>query len=282
MQRLKFSRSATVLITLALTLTGCSSRPYTVVAFDPATLLERAHVQKQGDVTVSTLLPCGKSTRIILMSCCCPHSNSANRFFSRFAGQYRKRFESKGFEPSQKHLLEGLTKAGFEAANILEIGSGVGHLHQTMLERGAASAVGIDLASKMIEEARHWATERQLQDKVRYVEGDFMDIADDFSKADVTVLDKVVCCYPDAKGLVNASLAKTNRVYALTYPRDRWFVRLMMGSMALFMKIIRSDFRPYVHSPLMIENWISESGFVKDYQNTNMVWLTQVYVRPAI
>jgi magnesium-protoporphyrin O-methyltransferase len=214
------------------------------------------------------------------MNCCCPHSNSANRFFSFFAGRYRKRFEKKGFEPSQKQLLEGLEQAGYQDAKILEIGSGVGHLHQTLLERGAESAVGVDLASKMIEEARHWAQERGLAEKTDYVEGDFMEIRDSLPDVEVTVLDKVVCCYPDADGLVHSSLAKTSRVYALTYPRDRWFVRAMMGLVALGMKIIRSDFRPYVHAPESIEKWITQAGFDKNYQNQNMVWLTQVYVKP--
>ena len=219
--------------------------------------------------------------RVSAMQCCCPHSNSANRFFSFFAGRYRKRFEKKGFEPSQKQLMEGLKLAGFEDAKILEIGSGVGHLHQTMLEQGAASATGVDLASKMIEEARHWAEDRALAPRTEYIEGDFMEINETLPDADVTILDKVVCCYPDADGLVHASLRKTNRVYALTYPRDRWFVRAMMGAVALAMTIIRSDFRPYVHSPERIEQWIRETGFDKVYQNDNLVWLTQVYAKPS-
>ena len=137
------------------------------------------------------------------MSCCCPHSRSANRFFSLFAGRNRKRFEKKGFEPSQKQLMEGLEQAGYQGSKILEIGSRVGYLHQTLLEQGATSAVGVDLASKMIDEARHRAEERSLADRTEYVQGDFMDIADSLTDADVTVLDKVVCCYPDADGLVH-------------------------------------------------------------------------------
>ena len=213
------------------------------------------------------------------MSCCCPHSNSANRFFSFFASRYRRRFEKKGFEPSQKQLLEGLQQAGYRDAKVLEIGSGVGHLHQTLLEQGAASAVGIDLASRMVDEAQHWAEERKLAGRTDYLEGDFMEIHESLSGADVTVLDKVVCCYPDADGLVHASLKKTNRVYALTYPRNRWYIRTMMGISAFMLKLVRSDFRPYVHDPEMIEKWITETGFSKAYQNNNMVWLTQVYVK---
>jgi 2-polyprenyl-3-methyl-5-hydroxy-6-metoxy-1,4-benzoquinol methylase len=213
------------------------------------------------------------------MSCCCPHSNSANRFFSFFAGRYRKRFEKKGFEPSQKQLLEGLQQAGYQNTSILEIGSGVGHLHQTLLEQGAKSAIGIDLASKMIEEAQHWAEERGLTDRAEYLEGDFMEISGSVPDADVTVLDKVVCCYPDADGLVHKSLDRTNRVYALTYPRNRWYVRLVMGMTALVMKIMRSDFRSYVHDPELIEEWIRGAGFDKIYQDNNLVWLTQVYIK---
>jgi hypothetical protein len=214
------------------------------------------------------------------MNCCSPHANSANRCFSFLAGGYRKRFEKKGFEPSQRQLMEGLEQAGYKDAVILEIGSGVGHLHQTLLEQGAASAVGVDLASRMIEEAQHWADDRGLTERTEYVQGDFMEIKDSLPDSEVTVMDKVVCCYPDADGLVHSSLSKTRRVYALTYPRDRWYVRAMMGFMALVMIIVRSDFRPYVHSPERIESWIVEAGFDKLYQDRNLMWLTQVYVKP--
>lgn len=213
------------------------------------------------------------------MSCCCPHSRSANRFFSRFAGRYRKRFEKKGFEPSQKQLIEGLERAGYADASILEIGSGVGHLHQTLLEQGAASAVGIDLAAKMIDEARSWAADRCLADKTDYIQGDFIELADAIGTADITVMDKVVCCYPDADRLVHRSLDKTRYVYALTYPRNRWYVRVVMAFMAGVMKLMRSDFRSYVHDPVMIERWVRDAGFNKSYQDHNLVWLTQVYVK---
>jgi len=213
------------------------------------------------------------------MSCCCPHARSASRFFSLFARRYRIRFEHRGFEPSQRQLLEGIEQAGFQGATLLEVGSGVGHLHQTLLERGAASAVGIDLAPDMIAEAKSWAEDRGLGQRTRYIEGDFMALADTVPVADVTVLDKVVCCYPDADGLVHRSLHKTQRVYALSYPRDRWFIRLAMVIAALLLWLLRSDFRPYVHDPVQIEQWIMAEGFAKSYENRTPIWLTQVYVR---
>lgn len=213
------------------------------------------------------------------MRCCCPHSNSASRVFSLFAGRYRKRFQRRGFEPSQRQLLTGLRQADYVDASVLEIGSGVGHLHQTMLEQGAARAVGIDLAPRMVEEAQRWAEERQLAERVHYLQGDFMELDGQLDVADVTVLDKVVCCYPDADGLVHRSLAKTARVYALTYPRDRWTVRAAVAVGAFALRLVGSAFRPYVHDPRQIEGWIEEAGFRKQYEARTFVWLTQVYVR---
>lgn len=213
------------------------------------------------------------------MSCCCPHSRSAGRLFSFFARRYRKRFESKGFEPSQTLLLEGLEQVGYQDKSLLEIGSGVGHLHQSLLENGAKSAIGIDLAPKMIEEAIKWASDRGLADRTRYIEGDFMSLQQSIDQADITLLDKVVCCYPDADGLVHKTLQKTRRVYALIYPRNRWFIRAgcRMGSM--MMKLIGSEFRPYVHDPQQVDQWIREAGFNQVYDTHTLIWLVQVYVK---
>ena len=213
------------------------------------------------------------------MSACCPHARSASRFFSFFAKRYRKRFGKRGFEPSQEQLLKGLESVGYGDDEVLEIGCGVGSLHQTLLERGARSAVGVDLAPRMLAEAQDWATQRGLAGRTEYVEGDFIELQDDIASADITLMDKVVCCYPDADTLVHASLGKTRKVYALTYPRDRWFVRLGMNTVALFFWLIRSSFRPYVHDPLQIESWISDKDFRKQYQDMTAAWLTQVFVK---
>lgn len=143
------------------------------------------------------------------MSCCCPHSRSAGKLFSIFARRYRKRFQKKGFEPSQKHLMEGIVQTGIQGASILEIGSGVGHIHQTLLEQGASQATGVDLAAMMIEEAQQWANDRGLGDRTHYIEDDFVTMGDDKTQvADITVLDKVICCYPRCRCAGAQVLAK--------------------------------------------------------------------------
>ena len=213
------------------------------------------------------------------MSCCCPHSKSGGRLFSFFARSYRRRFTKKGFEPSQIQLMTGLEQAGYMDASLLEIGSGVGYLHQVLLEQGANNAVGIDLAPEMLKEAQAWADQKGLTERVKYLQGDFIELLDQVEPAEVTILDKVVCCYPHAELLVNHSIAKTQRVYALTYPRNRWFIRAAIEIMALFLKLSGSDFRAFVHNPEDIERWIVSAGFEKKYENKTFIWLSQIYTK---
>jgi len=213
------------------------------------------------------------------MSCCCPHAKSGGRIFSFFARSYRKRFNKKGFEPSQLQLMAGLEQVGYKDATILEVGSGVGYLHQVLLEQGAKSAVGIDLAEDMLAEAENWAKEKNLTERTEYIQGDFIELLDSVEKAEVTILDKVVCCYPFAELLLNSSTAKTSRVYALTYPRNRWFIVAAIEVMALLLKISGSDFRAYVHDPENIEAWIIQAGFKKVYQEQTFIWRSQIYTK---
>lgn len=213
------------------------------------------------------------------MSCCCPHSKSGGRLFSFFARSYRRRFAKKGFEPSQQRLVQGIEHAGYKNKTLLEVGSGVGYLHQVLLQQGAKSAVGIDLAPDMLKEAQQWADEKGLTDRVQYIQGDFIELLDQVDAADVTILDKVVCCYPYPELLVPHSVNRTKHVYALTYPRNRWFIKVAMEIMAFFLKLSGSDFRAYVHNPADIERWITDAGFKRVEQQQTFIWLSQIYTK---
>ena len=175
--------------------------------------------------------------------------------------------------------MAGLKQAGYNNATLLEVGSGVGYLHQVLLEQGAKSAVGIELAGDMLKEARSWAAEKGLADRTEYIQGDFIELLDQVEPAEVTILDKVICCYPFAELLVNSSTAKTKRVYAVTYPRKRWFIKVAIEIMAFFLKLSGSDFRAFVHDPDDIERWIIAAGFKKSYQAQTFIWLSQIYTK---
>lgn len=85
------------------------------------------------------------------MNCCCPHSRSAARVFTRRAKRYRKRFDRKGLENSQRQLFDQIVARQIVGASVLEIGCGVGFFHQELLGAGAGTALGVDLSAAMTE-----------------------------------------------------------------------------------------------------------------------------------
>ncbi|MDX1486911.1 MAG: class I SAM-dependent methyltransferase [Acidiferrobacterales bacterium] len=195
------------------------------------------------------------------------------------ARRERRRYERRGLERSQRALLTGIEQADLAGASLLEIGCGVGYLHQRLLKAGAARAVGVDLSARMLEEARAGAKACGLVERTDYLEGDFLQIGGTLADADIVILDKVICCYPDARGLVERSLGKARRVYAFTIPRDRAFVRFGAGVMALAFRLLGSRFRPYVHDPESVDSWLRQQGFSSTYWAQTPIWQSSVYVR---
>ncbi|MEX2117713.1 MAG: class I SAM-dependent methyltransferase [Bacteroidota bacterium] len=214
------------------------------------------------------------------MTCCSGQECAgANRFFSRFSAKYAKRFRKKGLEKVQQHLLKGIQRAPVSSAEILDIGCGVGALHIALLQEGAMRATGVDAAVGMIRQARTFAREHGVLEQVNYVLGDFTRVADDLAPADITILDKVVCCYENVDELVGKSLEKTRRVYALSMPRESLIVRWGFAIEIFFAKLFKATFRPYWHNWKNLRAKITSRGFRPVYENRTILWSIAVFER---
>lgn len=217
------------------------------------------------------------------MSCCCVPTGAAvagtNEFFNTQARRYKKYFQKKGLHQEQKFLVDGIRRGGMQDAEILEIGCGVGGLHLSLLKAGATKATGFDISEQMIATARALAAAMELHERTQYWLGDFVAMPEKAPMVDVTVLDKVICCYPNAFELILRSIAKTRRLYAVSYPRPSAFVRLGFRCLKILLKLLRQTFHPYYHEPRQIQQWIVENGFEKFYEKTTTIWLIQVFQR---
>lgn len=212
-------------------------------------------------------------------SCCAQSNADTGRLFSWMAGTHRVRHRLLGFEKNQRQLLRGLRDQDVVGASLLEIGSGPGYLHQQLLRDGAASATGVDLSDRMLHVARAQAVKQDLADRVEYHQGDFVSLAADLPAADVTILDKVVCCYPDWEALMAATLSHTRRLCALTYPRDRAGVRFGVRVMSRLLDLFNCCYRPYLHDPARIRAYVLAQGFELVFEQRTSGWLTEVYRR---
>ena len=213
------------------------------------------------------------------MTCCATSNADTDRLFSRVAGLHRWRYRLIGLERTQRQLISGLRRAGIAGASLLEVGCGAGELGRALLQAGAGTALGIDLSAGMLAIARAEAAASGMSDRTDYYQGDFTAMTDRLPDADVVILDKVVCCYPDWQRMVDSSLAKTRRLYALTYPRDRALTRLGLRVTRWGLHRMGCCYQPYLHAPDRIAARIRDAGFRRIHTALTPIWLTEVYVR---
>ena len=184
-----------------------------------------------------------------------------------------------------RHLLDGLTEAGLEGRTVLDVGCGIGDLALATLERGAERASGLDLSTKAILRARELAAARGLGERTTFEVGDGSRAQ--LPDADVVVLNRVVCCYPDLDGLLTRTLAATGRVYALTAPVSSGPLGSLNRSWTWLWNIVYrlrrekyAGFQTYVHDVGGIDERVREAGFRPvRRERRRVVWELAVYAR---
>lgn len=215
------------------------------------------------------------------MTSCCSNEAIAQQFGRETADEELRRYRSDGPLPTTEALIQALAARGVAGADLLDIGAGVGAIHHALLERGARRAVHVDISSDYIEAARTETERVGHAGRVRFVNGDFVEIAPGIEPADVVTLDRVICCYADMEGLVTRSAERSRHLYGAVYPRDRLSVRLAIASMNLWKRLRGSTFRSYLHAPAAIDDVLRRLGFVRHSTQRTWVWEVVVYVRSA-
>src|SRR5947209_10982322 len=135
------------------------------------------------------------------------------------------KYKSNGLTASSQVLLDFISNKGLVDKTVLEIGCGTGFFALETLRHGASSCLGVDLSSAAIHEANEFAIESGLQDRARF---EVADAASTQHAADIVVMDKVLCCYPDADSLLKTASASSNRLLGFVVPRDEGLMRPLM------------------------------------------------------
>ncbi|MFC2095118.1 class I SAM-dependent methyltransferase [Candidatus Bipolaricaulota bacterium] len=181
-------------------------------------------------------------------------------------------------DSTQQVILDALIARGIEGRSILEIGCGTGGLHHQLLAEGAASAIGVELSADYLAKAKARSRDLGHEDRATYHKGDFVELADQIEPADITILDKVVHCYHDPRLLIRESTAHTRNLYAVSFLKNRWILRVAMRLLGPFMRFF-FPFRIRFSHPEKIRFWIQEEGFELGFQAEGETFHTEIYTR---
>jgi magnesium-protoporphyrin O-methyltransferase len=182
-------------------------------------------------------------------------------------------------------LLEALEEAGVRDRTLLDLGCGIGDLAIEGVRRGASRAWGFDLSGKAIAQARRLAHERGVADRTTFQVGD--GAREELPAADVVVLNRVFCCYPDARSLLERSLAAAGSVYAFTIPRSTGLAgriaRMQIRFENAWYRLRRAKFRGFrvfVHDIGPIDERVRAEGFRPvRREHRRFAWDLAVYTR---
>lgn len=190
-------------------------------------------------------------------------------------------YRADGPDPTTRRLVDALVREGVEGASLLDIGGGVGAVQLELLSAGVARSVDVDASEPYLAVARSEAEERGWADRTAYLHGDFTTLADQVQPADVVTLDRVVCCYPDARALIGLSAARARRLYGLVHPVDRWWTRLLARAGNLGYRLFRNPYRMYVHRQALIDEMVRREGLQIADLHQGWFWRMAVYRRDA-
>jgi protein-L-isoaspartate O-methyltransferase len=205
-------------------------------------------------------------------SCCNPRG--CDDFFGdKFARRVAKRYRKRGLDKTAGRIVAFLEREGVEAARVLEIGGGVGEIQLELLKRGAASAVNLELSAAYDAEARELLREAGIDES--RVTRRLHDIAEDpdaVEPADVVVLHRVVCCYPDYERLLSAAAARAGRLLVFSHPPRNVVVRAFICVQNLGLRLSRKELRTYAHPPAAMLDVCRASGLRSTYAHAGAVW----------
>ena len=190
------------------------------------------------------------------------------------ARDYRK----KGLDSTGRMILAVLRSRGLPGLSTLELGCGVGGLTIELARSGAISATGMDLSPNMISTAKALAGESDVGGSITFTVGDGARAL--LPRADVVVLDAVMCCYPDLTALVANTSGSAGKYYAYSIPDDTRLggrlLRFLLPLQSLLRR--RKGFRFYMHPPSKVSALLERRGFTQIFSGTTgYFWLVRVY-----
>ncbi len=215
------------------------------------------------------------------MSDCCTPKGYRTIFSEKSARAEVRRYRSKGLDRLSRRIAELVKERGVEGRTMLEVGGGIGTIEIELLKAGVKHAVNVELTPTYEEAAGELLRETGLVDRVERRVMDFVETGADVEAADYVVLNRVICCYPDMPRLTAAAAERVRQRLVLTFPNSRWWTRLGLTIVNFGFRVVRLEFRIFLHRPEMILAAAELHGLKTTFNKRGLLWQVTALDRPT-
>ncbi len=206
------------------------------------------------------------------MTCCCDPRGCDDFFGPRFARQVARRYRKRGPDKPARRMLGFLEREGIEGLTVLEVGGGVGEIQLELLKRGAQSSLNLELSSAYDADAQRLLREAGLEGRAVRRLHDIAVDPEGVEAADIVVLHRVVCCYPEYELLLGAAAEHARRMLVFSYPRRNAVSRAAVAAQNLVFRLQRSQFRVFTHPPAAMLAVLEGHGLRHAFTHDGLVW----------
>lgn len=168
-------------------------------------------------------------------------------FSERGARGQARSYRRSGLDAGSRRIVALLKERGVEGLTLLEVGGGIGAIQIELLKAGLTRAVSVELTPTYEESAAELLREAGFEDRVERRVMDFVNAGADIEAADIVVMNRVICCYPDLPRLAGAAADHARGLLVMSFPKERWWTRAMVWMANVGMGLMRREFRIFLH-----------------------------------
>jgi Methyltransferase domain len=206
------------------------------------------------------------------MSDCCSPRGYRWIFSEKRAYAEVRRYRRRGLDPTSRRITEFLKRQGVEGRTLLEVGGGIGAIQIELLKAGVTRAVNVELTPTYEEAAQVLVREAGLEDRIERRVMDFAEPPREVEAADIVIMNRVICCYPDMPKLAGAAADHTREVLVVSFPKERWWTRVVISLGDLALRMGRRQFQVFLHSPDKIIATAERHGLKTISNQTSFFW----------
>jgi magnesium-protoporphyrin O-methyltransferase len=209
---------------------------------------------------------------LALVANCCDPRGCDDFFGDGFARKMARAYHRRGLDKASRRMVAFLESRGLEGTTVMEIGGGVGEIQIELLKHGAERTINLELVSVYDGEARRLLAEAGLEDRAERRLHDLAVDPEGVEPADIVVLHRVVCCYPDYERLLGAAADHARRLLVFSHPPRNLVSRALFAAQNLMFRVRRSEFRTFAHPPAAMLAVLEERGLQPRYSHRGLIW----------